>query len=117
MEFDWSSESYFWKENLRDAQKKCGTLIYPSSVFNPEDWLLFVESRVFSQKWKKLEMDDETLRKLQVAIMLGPERHPVVPGTGGMRKIRFSDHQTNRGSSSAYGAVTSIFQNTALCFC
>ena len=31
--------------------------------------------------------------------MCGPDKSPVVPGTGGVRKIRFARSNTNRGKS------------------
>src|SRR5437762_1416029 len=97
-------------------EKERGTLYHPSSVFNPEDWLRFIETRVFSQKWKKFELNDETLRELQVAIMLGPERHPVMDGTGGLRKVRFADENTNQGKRGSYRACFVYFPDYHIVF-
>jgi hypothetical protein len=83
-------------------KKEKGTLIYPSGVFDPSDWLLFIHLHLFDDEWSELKLDDDDLRALQVAIMAGPNRHPVVPHTGGMRKIRFSDEASHRGKSGAY---------------
>lgn len=46
-------------------------------------------------------MDDD-LKELQSAIMASPERHPVISGTGGLRKIRFAPSREARGKSGAY---------------
>lgn len=97
-------------------QKERGTLFYPPSLCNPEDWLRFVETKVFSSKWKALELDDETLRKLQIAIMLGPDRYPVMAGTGGLRKIRIRDEKTNNGKSSGFRVCYVFFSDYSIAF-
>jgi hypothetical protein len=39
---------------------------------------------------------------VQSRILESPERYPVVPGTGGLRKIRFAASREARGKSGAY---------------
>ena len=39
---------------------------------------------------------------LQIAIMAGPKKHPVVRGTGGLRKIRFARRDSQQGKSGGY---------------
>ncbi|TVR99401.1 MAG: addiction module toxin RelE [Phycisphaerales bacterium] len=45
--------------------------------------------------------DDSDLRALEMAIMIDPARSPVEPGTGGLRKLRFSREATNVGKRSS----------------
>ena len=78
------------------------TLVHPSRIFRPEDWLRFIHGAAFERKWGKLKLNDDDLRALEIAIMLGPRRPPVVPGTGGMRKIRYGDEKAGRGKSGAF---------------
>ena len=53
-----------------------------------EDLLHFVELRNSTAKWRgKLELDDDDLLELQLAIMLAPKGNPVVPGTGSLRQV------------------------------
>ena len=64
-----------------------------------EDLLNFVELRPFTLSWHELELTDEDLLALQLAIMARPKRHPVVPGTGCLRKTRFAGAASRRGKS------------------
>lgn len=41
--------------------------------------------------------------------MSGPDRFPVVPGTPGLRKIRFADSRSNRGKRGSYRAYFGYF--------
>ena len=49
----------------------------------------FVETPVFSAAIRR-HLDDEHDRHLQIALMLRPEQGPVIAGSGGLRKIRWS---------------------------
>jgi hypothetical protein len=49
----------------------------------------FVETPIFTRVLTRLIGDDE-YRNLQVALMLRPEQGPVIPGTGGLRKVRWA---------------------------
>jgi hypothetical protein len=67
----------------------------------PKDLLHFVELNEFVSQWELLGFDNETdLWNLQNLIMRNPEIGNVVPGTGGLRKMRFGrsgDHIGKRG--------------------
>ncbi len=66
-------------------------LQYPKHLLAPEDLLHFIETRVFTRAWADLGLDDEDdLMSLQLLIMANPKGAPVVPDTGGLRKLRFS---------------------------
>ena len=47
-------------------------------------------------------MGDDDLQELQSAILASPERYPIVRGTEGLRKIRFSPSREARGKRGAY---------------
>jgi hypothetical protein len=74
-------------------------LVYPHGVVRPEDLLTFVHFNHFTREWKRIGLTDEDLRALEIGIMAGPAKSPIIPGTGGLRKIRFSSKQWNRGKS------------------
>jgi hypothetical protein len=68
----------------------------------PLDFLHFVELDEFSDDWERLGLSvDNDLWDLQLEIMADPESVPVVSGTGGLRKLRFSPASWPRGKSSA----------------
>jgi len=48
----------------------------------------FVETRVFTDLVCKTLEDDE-YRALQSSLLLRPEQGPVIPGSGGLRKVRW----------------------------
>jgi hypothetical protein len=75
-----------------------------SRVFNPEDWLRFIELEIFTDDGDDLGLGDSDLLELQLGIMAGPTLHPVIAGTGGLRKIRFVPegwHMGKRGAARA----------------
>lgn len=57
----------------------------------------FVEFKDFAESWKQLGYDDEDLIDLQNQILIGPRIAPVIPGTGGVRKLRFVSRRERRG--------------------
>ena len=69
--------------------------------FKPEDWLRFIELKPFAIGWKDLGLDDDDQMALQILIMLNPRAHPVVAGTGGLRKLRFAPPRWKSGKRGA----------------
>jgi hypothetical protein len=67
----------------------------------PEDLLNFIETRVFTREWKNLGLNDDDLFALQIALMGNPKGSPVIAGTGGLRKLRFSPPEWQRGKRGA----------------
>jgi len=62
------------------------------------DLLTFVYLDEFMDDWKKLygsDDDEESLWALEIAIMSAPDGPPVVPGTGGLRKLRFGSAEVS----------------------
>lgn len=71
-----------------------------SRGLEPNDWLRFVEFPYFTRKWHACGLDDEALRALQLMLIAGPETGPVIPGTSGLRKVRFA--RAGQGKRSGY---------------
>src|SRR5690349_14371816 len=63
--------------------------------------LLLVYLSMFTTKWAKLGLTDEDLRDLENLLMRNPVAGPVIPGTGGLRKIRFAPPGWNTGKRGA----------------
>lgn len=59
----------------------------------------FIEVPLFTKRWKEIGLGDAELLALQIALLKNPESGPVMEGTGGIRKIRFS--LENRGKRSS----------------
>lgn len=49
---------------------------------------LFIETPTFQHNWQQLGMTDNDLRELQSFLLTHPSFAPVIPGSGGARKIR-----------------------------
>jgi hypothetical protein len=77
--------------------------------FEPSHWPKFIELPGFTRAWASLGLSDEDLTALQTAILVGPNRWPVVSGTGGLRKIRFARPSEGRGKSGSYRACYACF--------
>ena len=74
----------------------------------PSRWLRIVQTGQFLRKWSSLGLNDDDLVALEVEILRGPDRHPIVKGTDGVRKIRFA-----RAGAGPTGCVTPISQGAA----
>ena len=59
--------------------------------------MLFIETPVFTEMVEK-QLDREAYRALQLTLLLRPEQGAVIPGSGGLRKIRWGvDGRGKRG--------------------
>src|SRR5437016_464121 len=85
----------------KNSSRHRTTVVYPKHALRPEDLLRFVHLKPFNDAWDKLKLNDDDLAALQIMIMLDPKRHPVVKGTGGLRKMRFAPSQWQTGKSGA----------------
>ncbi|MCG8450778.1 MAG: hypothetical protein MI725_14505 [Pirellulales bacterium] len=73
-------------------------MIYPQREIGPEDFLHFFQLDEFADDWKSLGFDlEEDLAALEISIMADPEAGKVIPGAGGLRKIRFAKEQDQIG--------------------
>jgi hypothetical protein len=57
-----------------------------------------------------------TFSNCEVEILKGPELHPIVKGTGGVRKIRFAQPEAGRGKSGAYRVCYAYLARRGLVF-
>lgn len=69
------------------------------------DFLRSVPLPGFEKQWSNVGMDEKDMRALEVLLMLNPEGHPIVKGSGGVRKLRFASarsHAGKRGGARVY---------------
>ena len=57
---------------------------------------VFVELPPF-ERYRSDYLDDDSFLVLQRLLMLNPEAGDVIPGTGGLRKLRFGDERRGKG--------------------
>jgi hypothetical protein len=63
----------------------------------------FLETKRFTALWGNLRLNAEDLIDLQNQIMFAPFANPVIAGTGGLRKMRFSSRRIgNKGKRGSF---------------
>ncbi len=88
---------------------------YPAGFFfTPRDWLRFIETKTFSQDRERLGLDDNDVNAIQVLIMLDPDGHPLIQGTGGLRKLRFAKHGSGKGKSGGLRVCYVYFEASSI---
>jgi hypothetical protein len=59
-------------------------------------WLEFVEAPAFT-RFRDNYLDDDGLAEMQVYLAANPEAGDLVPGAGGIRKLRWKDRRRGKG--------------------
>jgi hypothetical protein len=77
--------------------------------------MTFRHMPVFVSEWKRLGLPDEDLQALERQIMERPESGAVMPGTGGVRKLRFAPPSRHAGKSGATRVCYVVFVD-AVCY-
>ena len=70
--------------------------------------LQFVEAPVFS-RYREDYLDDEEFGKLQRALADNPEAGDMIPGAGGIRKLRWKDSRRGKGKRGGLRIVYYCF--------
>jgi hypothetical protein len=70
----------------------------------------FVETRSFTANWGKCGLSVQDLLNMEDAIIADPTRGPVIAGTGGMRKMRYSPDSTNQGKRGGFRVCYAHFE-------
>ena len=65
---------------------------------------VFVELPAF-ERLRADYLNDEAFLRLQQLLMLNPEAGVVIPGTGGLRKLRFGDERRGKGKRSGLRVI------------
>ena len=65
---------------------------------------ILVETRAFTERVKGL-LDDETYRLFQNELVRDPAKGQVIPGCGGLRKIRVSNPKRDKGKRGGLRAI------------
>ena len=81
------------------------------------DLLSFVEATAFQAAWRRCGLADGDLLALQIGIMIDPKSAPVIEGTGGLRKLRFSPPGMHRGKSGSYRVCYVYFEEFGIVLC
>ena len=63
--------------------------ILKRKMVSPNMKRVFVETTIFTKRWKELKLTDNDLQNLQNFILKNPNAGDVIPGTGGLTKLRW----------------------------
>ena len=74
----------------------------------------FVELSTFIGQWKSYGLNDDDLFELEIMLMQTSKEHPVIQGTGGVRKARFAPERLNKGKSGAYRIIYLDMENNEI---
>lgn len=72
----------------------------------------FISTAEFDKQWSAMGLTDEELRFLQCEILSNPKVGPVIPGTGGLRKMRFAFNGQGKSGSSRVCYVVFVIKET-----
>ena len=75
-----------------------------------EQLLHFIELDGFVDDWKRLRLTDGDLVDLEMTLMAGWRKAPVVEKTGGLRKLRFAPKHWNVGKRGAIRVCFKCFE-------
>jgi hypothetical protein len=64
--------------------------------------MVIIETSIFTRQVQLL-LSDEEYRKLQIELILHPEKGDLIPGSGGLRKIRWAPY--GRGKSGGFRTI------------
>jgi hypothetical protein len=70
--------------------------------------LQFVEAPAFS-RYREEYLDDEGFRQLQHALATNPEEGDLIPGAGGVRKLRWADTRRGKGKRGGLRVIYYCF--------
>lgn len=72
----------------------------------------FIQTKEFSKNWDRLGFNDDDLRRLELEIMVDPSRFPIMKGTGGLQKMRFSFENEGKSGGVRVCYVDFIVEET-----
>lgn len=100
-------------ESQASAGSTSCTVFYPEHQPPPrEDILDFISLPAFDKRWKKLGLNqEEDLQALKISIMANPKGAPIIRGTGGIRKARFSSDSWPTGLSGGVRVLYKSFDD------
>jgi len=79
------------------ATQICACCKYPQLAYTMPLKATFIELPAF-ERFRDSYLSDEEFSALQQALMAHPEAGDVVPGAGGLRKLRFADRRRRKGT-------------------
>jgi hypothetical protein len=86
------------------------TVAHSPTLTRAEDWKRWLLLPSFERKRRQLGLDDDDLAALQIGVMCDPKGSPVMKGTGGLRKFRFSKIRSGKGKSGSYRVGYAYFE-------
>jgi hypothetical protein len=85
-------------------------IVKVTAMNDPTDFkhLQFVEAPAFS-RYRDDYLDDEGFRELQQVLAANPEEGDLIPGAGGIRKLRWKDSRRGKGKRGGLRIIYYLF--------
>lgn len=87
---------------------------YSKHHFNPPELLDYIILDGFAKEWQEMGLGEEDFKALRLLIALAGTRPPIVPGTGGLRKLRFAPVGSNKGKRGGARICYAIFPTASV---
>lgn len=71
--------------------------------------LTFAQTTVYVSDWKRLGLTDDDSQALEALLLANPRAGAVVPGAGGVRKVRFAPPSWRTGKRGAARVIYAYF--------
>jgi hypothetical protein len=91
-----------------------GSLTYPKHQLKPHGALDWIEMEGWARDCKRLGLTEMDQSALRICIMSAPGRAPVIPRTGGVRKVRFAPKRWGTGKRGAARVCYVYFRDASL---
>lgn len=75
----------------------------------------FIETPVFTRQIVEL-LDDEEYARFQTALVLRPDLGDLIPGSGGLRKVRWSERGRGRGKRGGVRVIYYWYESGGLVY-
>ena len=72
----------------------------------------FIQTDEFVKNWKRLGLNDDDMRRLELEILKNPQAGNVIKGTGGLRKLRFAFDDKGKSGSVRICYVDFLLKET-----
>jgi hypothetical protein len=73
--------------------------------------LTVIQLSAFAARWSKLRLTDDDLQLLETVLITDPEAGDVMPGTGGLRKLRFAPPSRYTGKRGAFRVIYAFIES------
>ena len=72
--------------------------------------LTLIQLSPFAAKWRKSRLTDDDLQTLESLLIADPQAGDLIPGTGGLRKLRYAPPSWHTGKRGAFRVIYAFIE-------